>query len=208
LGDVVVIPALTLVEQDRHRGNLDLGKQKLIFQNLRMLIEDVAERSEELIAGNKERKTPGDEAPPVVQKLRAGDDTAVVCVPARDEADEIAALMIERILDRRGISVKVISCAALAGECVEEMKHIHAGVACVAVVPPFGQMNARYMCRRLRAQFPDLKLIAAILTERPADEIKTRGPAIIADETATSLKQTVNAVLSYLPTSEEVKEAA
>jgi predicted PurR-regulated permease PerM len=211
LGDRVIIPALSLVEEDRHRGNLDLEKQKLIFENLRILIDDVAERSEQLIADGKEKKSPSadHEVAQIGQGSKSAQDQAsVVCVPARDEADQIAALLLEQILARRSVALKVLSCSSLAGECIEELKHAGAGVACVAVVPPFGQLNARYMCRRLRAQFPDLKLIGAILTERPPEELKARTPAIVADELTSSLKQTVTAVLSYLPTSEEVKQAA
>jgi hypothetical protein len=207
--DMVVIPALSLVEEDRHRGNLDEEKQQSIFQNVRMLIEDVAERSEELIAGSKEKK----ETETHTEKARTErplpvEEAAVVCVPARDEADELAALMLEYVLRKRRIPVRVLSCASLAGECVEQLRRSRAGVACVTVVPPFGQLNARYMCRRLHAQFPELKIIAAILTEHPVEELKARGPALAAEETTTTIKQCVTAVLSYLPTSDEIKQAA
>ena len=102
----------------------------------------------------------------------------------------------------------VFSCAALAGECIEKLKQSHAKIACVTVVPPFGYLNARYMSRRLRAEFPDLKIIAAVLTERAPEELKQRRPAVTADELATTLKQAVTAIVSYLPTREEVREAA
>ena len=174
------------------------------------MIEDLSERSDELIAGGKEKKHADQEAPSNVSKSPSVDSAqvSVVCVPARDEADEIAALLIEQILSRRAVPAKVFSCAALAGECIEQLKRSHARIACVAVVPPFGHLNARYMCRRLRAEFADLKLIAAVLTERPADELKQRRPAIVADEITTSLKETVTAILSYMSASEEVKQAA
>src|SRR5215468_7908839 len=136
-----------------------------------MLIEDVADRSQELIAGNKDRKVEigNQDMARSDQPIKpVYDQTTVVCVPARDEADEIAASLLEQILARRAIPIKVLSCSSLAGECIEELKHAGAGVACVVVVPPFGQLNARYMCRRLRAQFQELKLISAILTERPS----------------------------------------
>jgi len=209
-GDVVVIPALTLIEEDRHRGHLDSEKQQSIFQNLRMLIEDLSERSEELIGGGKEKKHVEEETLSHVSKSPSADtaQVSVVCVPARDEADEIAALLIEQILSKRAVAAKVFSCAALAGECIEQLKGSRARIACVAVVPPFGHLNARYMCRRLRGEFADLKLIAAVLTERPADELKQRRPAIVADEITTSLKKTITAILSYMSASEEVKQAA
>ena len=42
LYDVVIVPALSLAEADRHRGKLDEEKQQYIFQNTRILIEDIA----------------------------------------------------------------------------------------------------------------------------------------------------------------------
>jgi hypothetical protein len=211
LGDTVIIPALSLFEEDRHQGHLDPAKQQSICQNLKMLIEDVAERSEELIADSKEKKHDNEVSGTAeISKPSNGEqqDTAVVCVPARDEADEIAALLLDQILRKRAVPARVFSCAALAGECIEELKQTHAKIACVAVVPPFGYLNARYMSRRLRAEFPDLKIIAAVLTERPADELKQRRPTIAADELATTLKEAVTAIVSYLPTREEAREAA
>src|SRR5205823_11569811 len=123
----------------------------------------------------------------------------IVLIPARDEADEIAGVMLEQLLERRGIKSQVLSCASLAGECIEQLKNRQPKIACVAVVPPYGYMHARYMCRRLKDQFPDLKVIAAVLTERDVDELRQRRPPIAADELASSVKQALTAILSFMP---------
>jgi hypothetical protein len=68
----------------------------------------------------------------------------------------------------------------------------------VSAVPPFGYLHVRYLCRRLRAQFQNLKLIGAILTERDVSELKQRQPALVADEVAVSLKQALAEVLALL----------
>jgi len=74
------------------------------------------------------------------------------------------------------------------------------GVVCVAAVPPFGYVHARYLCRRLRSRFPDVKVVAAILTEGDVNEIKKRQPPVPADEIGSSLTQALAAILSLLPT--------
>src|SRR6266478_9768 len=56
LDDEVLIPALTLAERDRHRGKLDDTHEQFVLQNTRLLAEDMAERAEDLIAGNKTAK--------------------------------------------------------------------------------------------------------------------------------------------------------
>ncbi len=202
LDDKVIIPALIMAEEDRHRGLLDEEHQRFLFQNTRMLIEDLSEISQGKVPEDKtstaERTTlDGAEAPLETQEPQ------VVCIPARDEADEIAALMMAQLLNQRGTPARVLSCAALAGECVAQIQKSKARVACVAAVPPFGYMHARYLCRRLRSQFPDLKIVGAILTERDVNELKHRQPALPADEVGVSVKEALTAVLSLVGTRKE-----
>lgn len=198
LDDSVIIPALSLAEEDRHRGRLDEERQQFIFQNTRLLVEDVGERAENLVAGdNSPRKPDGEQnGPPNSEPT----ESEVLCIPARDEADEIAALMLEQLLRKRSISAKVLSCAGLLGECVQEVDKRKPRVVCIAAVPPFGYVHARYLCRRLRERFPELKVVAAILTETDVNEVKKRQPPVAADEIGSSLAQAIAAIISLLPT--------
>lgn len=201
LDDSVIIPALSLAEEDRHRGKLDEERQQFIFQNTRLLVEDITERADNLIAGNNApRKQSDDTKNGHPAASNGGAD--VLCIPARDEADEIAALMLEQLLNKRGISATVLSCAGLLGECIQEVDKRKPRVVCVAAVPPFGYVHARYLCRRLRDRFPELKVVAAILTEGDVNEIKKRQPPVHADEIGASLTQALAAILSLLPTTE------
>jgi hypothetical protein len=200
LDDSVIIPALSLAEEDRHRGKLDEERQQFIFQNTRLLVEDITERAENLIAGNNAPRKESDAEAQNTQQATNNGQADVLCVPARDEADEIAALMLEQLLNKRCISATVLSCAGLLGECIQEVEKRKPRVVCVAAVPPFGYVHARYLCRRLRARFPELKIVAAILTEGDVNEIKKRQPPVQAHEIGASLTQALAAILSLLPT--------
>ena len=46
LYDTVIIPALTLAEQDRHKGALDLDREEFLFQSLREMIADFPQETE------------------------------------------------------------------------------------------------------------------------------------------------------------------
>jgi hypothetical protein len=208
LGDAVIVPALTLAEQDRHGGRLDDKRQQFIFQHTRMLIEDFAERADELARGKVKADGKSAETAPQSNNREDNASVPVVCIPARDQADEIAAAMVGQLLFKRGVRANVLSSATLAGECFEELRQGSARIVCLTVVPPFGYTHTRYICRRLRTQFPDLKIIAAVLTERDPEELKQRRPEIPADELATSLKQAVTAILSHLPHAEQNARAA
>jgi hypothetical protein len=200
LDDSVIIPALSLAEEDRHRGKLDEERQQFIFQNTRLLVEDITERAENLIAGNNAPRKESDAEAQNTQQATNNGQADVLCVPARDEADEIEALMLEQSLNKRCISATVLSCAGLLGECIQEVEKRKPRVVCVAAVPPFGYVHARYLCRRLRARFPELKIVAAILTEGDVNEIKKRQPPVQAHEIGASLTQALAAILSLLPT--------
>jgi len=199
LDDCVIIPALSLAEEDRHRGRLDEEREQFLFQNTRLLVEDITERADNLIAGSNSSRKQNEEAPNN-ETAASNDHPEVVCIPARDEADEIAALMLEQLLSKRGIGANVLSCAGLLGECIQQVEAQKPRVVCVAAVPPFGYVHARYLCRRLRNRFPELKVVAAILTEGDVNEIKKRQPPVPADEIGSSLSQALAAILSLLPT--------
>jgi predicted PurR-regulated permease PerM len=211
LYDSLIIPALSLAEQDRHDGRLDEQHQRFIFQNIRTLVEDLAERAEDLSAGNR-AKMRG--APRETSAQKDSQETAkepgangptsttppqVLCLPARDEADEIAALMLAQLLNKRGVEAKALPAGYLACEPLEEVKREKPPIACVFAVPPFGYTHARYLCRRLQGQFRELKLIAAILTEGDVQEVKNRQPAIRANELVSSLRQALDQVFSLVP---------
>ena len=108
--------------------------------------------------------------------------------------------MLVQLLNKRGLTARALPSEALASESLQEVSKDKPPVACVAAVPPPGYMHARYLCRRLRAEFPDLKLVAAILTERDVEEVKKRRPAIAADEMASSLQQALTQILALAPT--------
>ncbi|HEV2208253.1 MAG TPA: AI-2E family transporter [Verrucomicrobiae bacterium] len=181
LYDTVLIPALSLAEEDRHRGKLDAGHEEFIFRNTRALIQDLASRS-------------GHSVPE-----QTSTEAKVLCVPARDEADELASIMLAQLLAAQGIAAQVSSSLALVGEALEQISREQLKVVCVLAVPPFGYVHARYFCRRVETQSPETKVIAAILTEANVMEVKARQPALSAIEVATSLRTVLTQIPSLLP---------
>jgi hypothetical protein len=55
----------------------------------------------------------------------------------------------------------------------------------------------------LRSQFPDLKIVGAILTERDAAELKARQPSLPADELGSSIKEAFTAISSLVVATKE-----
>ena len=89
LYDTVIIPTLTMAEQDRHKGALDTERAEFLFLTLREVIADFGV------------ETRNAESESSVENLRAPSMPGrVVCFPANDEADEIAAVMLAQLLER------------------------------------------------------------------------------------------------------------
>lgn len=202
LYDTVVLPALHLAEVDRHAGHLDEKQQASVFQNARLLVETIGEHSDEMIAGHNGPKNRTREQNPQHPET-ASPGSSVLSLPARDEADEIVALMLAQLLNARGVATKSVSSFPLASEQMAETEREHAQVACICAVPPDGYLYARYLCKRLRSQFPDIQIVAAILDQSDPQDVNKRQPVLPADEVTCTLEQTVAKIISLTATQRE-----
>ncbi|PWU11008.1 MAG: AI-2E family transporter [Verrucomicrobia bacterium] len=220
LYDSVIVPALSMAEEDRHRGKLDSTRQQFFFDKIRALVEDLAESTNgwpapnpvETPAGQGTESSESGRASsayrvgiPALQRTESpnqasnANGAAVLCVPARDKADEIATLMLTQLLQRRHIAAKLVPVHDAEDDSLKEIADTPPKIACICAVPPFGYTHARHFCRRLQEEFSHVKRIAAVLTEADSEDLKHRQPPIPADDLATSLKQAVAQMVALLP---------
>ena len=89
---------------------------------------------------------------------------AVVCLPARDEADEIAGIMLAQLLELRGYCAMPVSRTSLASEMLSEVEKHNADVVVVSALPPAAVAHARYLCKRLQAENAERNTIVALWT--------------------------------------------
>jgi hypothetical protein len=198
LYDVVIVPALALAEQDSLAGTLDEPQQQFVFENARLLVEDIAPRAKVIIAGENgsRHRFNGKEHPPEHLSVP---EARVLSLPAHGPADEIAALMLAQLLEARGVHARVGSAESLASERLEQAGHEKIEVVCVSTVVPDGFLHARYLCKRLRRQFPDLRIVAAIIVRDKARETRMRELSASANEIASSLAEAVKQAQSLVP---------
>src|SRR5206468_1131788 len=83
----------------------------------------------------------------------------LLACPARGAADEVALEMLRRLLDPARWQVEVGGGESLAGEFVSMAEEEHPAVICVGALPPGGVAHTRYLCKRLRARFPGVKIV-------------------------------------------------
>jgi len=159
LYDSVLIPALNLAEQDRHGNRLDDANEKFICQSTRELIDEFWEpRSEESAAaveGGQRRELS------LAVALRADRSRKIVCVPARDEADEIVAIMLAQVLETAGHPAQYVPLGTTA-EMLAQIKEEKPDVVCISALPPFAIPHARALYAKLRAQDSSLRIIVGL----------------------------------------------
>jgi predicted PurR-regulated permease PerM len=149
--DAVLLPALYYAKQDRDRGLLTEGDAQFVGQATREILDVLAHDA----PAPSERDT-GD-----LSVSDPGADTRVRIVgcPARDEADALALEMVRHPLDPARYRIEVIGASMLTAEVVAWVDLHRPALLCIGAVAPGGLSQARHLCKRLRSQCPELKIV-------------------------------------------------
>lgn len=200
LYDAVIVPALSLAEEDCLAGRLDDEQREFVFHNARLLVEDIGPRAHNIIAGENgsKHRTNGKGAARKKEPVVA---PRVLSLPARGEADEVAALMLAQLLNARGIRTRPVSASALSSERLEEAGDEAIEVVCVSTVVPDGCLHSRYLCKRFHDQFPDIRIVAAILVRGDTRAVRKRELSASANEVAKTLGEAVKQIQSLVSVS-------
>jgi predicted PurR-regulated permease PerM len=168
--DDILLPAMAMAEQDRHRGRLDDRRQKFIRQSMRDVIEELGDRNRALAVKTaaedtvKEAKNGATKEKPKRPQVPENCTINILMLPAHDEADEIVGLMLAQLLQLRGYCVVAMSQNALASEMVEAVEKKQANVVVVSALPPAAVSHSRYLCKRLTAKYPSQQLVVGLWT--------------------------------------------
>ena len=143
LYDSVLIPALTMAEQDRHKGALDPAREEFLFLSVKEMIAE--------FTGYAEGPSP---------RLAAG--VRVLCVPASDEADEITASMLAQLMEQSGCGALSFPAGTSIQESLGALETSSDDVVCISALPPFAFAHARTRSRQLRERFPKVRLVIGV----------------------------------------------
>jgi predicted PurR-regulated permease PerM len=210
LYDSVLIPALNLAEKDRHRNRIDADTENFIAHNTKQLIQELYEldapQNRGRVAGEQPPLSMGGESanrselrtPPKSDALK------VVCVPARDEADEIAGRMLAQLLEKSGLRASCVPCQR-ASEMVLRATQALPDVICVSALPPFALVHAKLLYHKLRAQAPGVRIFIG-LWNYPGDieRIAARLHLAEGSKMAITLSEVVNELASPAATAATV----
>jgi hypothetical protein len=133
LYDSVLIPALNMAEQDRHKGVIDAAREEFLFLSIN---EMIAELSEYQLAtdGSAEDSVP---IPDAAERLSA----RIICLPAHDRADEITAAMLAQLLEQKGLAALSFPIVGPSpNEWLEWLALIEtrgSDIVCISALPPY-----------------------------------------------------------------------
>jgi hypothetical protein len=160
--DELLMPALSYAKEDRRRNNLSDHEELFLFKAMREIIE---------IAGSELQRSAlsgeGATAPLTTDPLPR---IKIIGCPAHGEADEVALLMLRQLLISKNCSVEVLSSAALAAEVIARVREYNPDLLCISAVAPEGLVQVRYLSKRLRGSFPDIRVVIGRWGLREFDE--------------------------------------
>jgi predicted PurR-regulated permease PerM len=190
--DNVIVPALGLAEQDKQHGAIPEDEQTFIIEATSEIIHDLMETLQE--AGMESSAEPTNGEPKLAK---------VLCIPAKDEADELAGQMLAILLNKKGVETKALSAKTLLTEYLEEVEKNNTNIICVSCVPPSGLRHARYVCKRLRTRFPELKIIVGIWNSpEEIQSVKDRLLPVAVETIVVTLQQAAEQISALLTVTE------
>jgi predicted PurR-regulated permease PerM len=178
LYDSVLIPALSLAEQDRHQGAIETTREEFLFLSIN---EMITELSEYQLA-----------KPRPAESLSA----RILCLPASDRADEVTADMLAQLLEQAGHEALSLPIArASPGELLALIERRQDDIVCISALPPYAFPPARTMCKVIRERYPKLKLVVGVWGfSGDTEKAKARFERTQPDRLLTSMAQALEQI--------------
>jgi len=172
LYDAVILPVLSLAEEDRYKGALTDVRWKFVLLSMGELVarlseyqprgpirEERTERSMRIEAGRASQQK----------------EFAVVCLSAADKADELTTVMLTQLLERAGYQTLMLAPDALSDEIFRGLAAEKDTVILISALPPFAFVETRTLCQRVRAHLPENRIAVALWnSDEDAEELLAR----------------------------------
>lgn len=194
--DDVLVPALSHAKRDVANNQLTVLDQKFFFQATGEILDNVC-------AGALPREA---------TDTRQFDELKILGCPVGDENDGLALVMVNQLLQTRGYQMQLGAAGTLSAEIVEWVATENPAVACVLSVAPGELTQTRFVCKRLRARTPALRLIVARLQSEDLESEKqaliSAGADLVCESVVETSKELIQAVQKLALEKPNPEEAA
>jgi hypothetical protein len=176
LPDEVFIPALLHARRDRAEDDLTAEKET-----------DVFDATGEIVA----RLFPAPERAEGAAAALTTTAPLILGCPAHHRVEELVVRLLGALMTPEQYRVEALSTRLLPAEVEATIERERPAVLFIAVMPPGGIVQARYLCRRLRKHFKDLPIVVGYWGRvRNFDSLLVKLRAAGASYVTTSLAQT------------------
>lgn len=157
---------------------MDAETESFIFQSTRELVEELSD-------------LPAIEPDQGTESVLIKEQTRVVCVPAKDDADDVVAMLLSQLLEREGYNSESIPVGTI-GEMLSAIEDLTPDIVFISALPPFAFNHARTLYHKLRNRMPKLDIAICVwgyggdLTRGQARLKTVRGHVLL-----TSLEQAI-----------------
>jgi len=214
--DDVALEGLRLAAADEARGVLDAPRRNQILATIREVVEDLSDHDDLRPSRNAAAVDPETEATveqtneqegasdlPVLTaaevKETFRDEGGVVCIGARSQLDEAAALMLSQILEKHGLAAEALPPTALLAPGMERLAARGPALICLCYIGPHHAAHVKYALRRLRRRLPTAILVLGELSQVSSPLADIKGPSL-ADDVETSLRGICRLCLQFAET--------
>ena len=189
LYDKVIVPALTMAEQDRHGGQLEARHQEFILQSIHEFVTELSD-SQAPPSGKQARRF----VPAEPSGLTARKEQRVFSLAAHDSADEIAAAMLAQLAERGGFPALAFPYTDAATALLEGLAPQPGDVICISSVPPLALTHARTMGQSIHETFPGVTLLVGLWcypdpASRTIDRLQQSTGSVVVTSLAEALQQ-------------------
>lgn len=174
----VLIPVLIAAGTDHRQGILEAGQLDFVEQGVSDILT--------VISTDPSTENEG--------------ENLVCCVISKAHRDQLAGDMLVQLLWRQGYSARGAAAGLPAAELMAWVRNAKARTVCIPAVAPATLVHTRYFCAKLRANFPNMKIIVGLwgqsgMLSEIVETLKSSG----ADDVATTLVDIVGKVSNYTP---------
>jgi predicted PurR-regulated permease PerM len=157
--DSILIPALTLVEMERQKGELEESTVRFIRKSTSEMVDELGFRARE--EKNEQAQTDSPDATTCANPAVFPNSANILIIPVRDGSDDLISTMLAQVLVLAGFNATSIPVQRI-DETVSAVTEQSPALVFLSGMPPVAMARAHRIFRGLRSANPGLKIIMGI----------------------------------------------
>lgn len=186
--DELLIPSLNHLKLDQQGHVIEQEDVKEVQVIMHELLDDMTVRHKVEL----EKELP--------KKVEISTRINIIGYAVRDVSDHLAMTMLGKLLDNEKWNYELAPANALSSEVLEQLKQPQIDVLCLGMIQPGSTAHVRHLCKKIRTQFPEVKILVGMwgldkVSEDKAKALQEAG----ADWVGNTLEEASNTLSVWYP---------